>query len=349
MSALMKSQLDAIARGFQPLLAVKCWALSLGKKPWDYDRGHALTWSDPDLFLNFWEATDQLYDRKTHGAGLGLFLGKGNRLACLDLDGALNDDGNPASDAVKRILHGSITLTETSVSGLGLHLFFEVDAGTEPFHLREGISGKDGDFFTHKRFIRLTGNVYDPKAYPIRYLPPNHVDYLRENFGKVLAALPEVKPFTGHVSGRSLAERLTAAGIPYRVTTIAPQPFHQEHGGIVECIETECPNIKAHTTDVSPYARFVRCADGLITGRCFHAHCDPETLRAAGTSLASLLSAKIRSAGEVAPVLRLLKRCEALGMPPISGNMVDEIGYAAVVEKCEKFLNRLQHPQGVTA
>ena len=44
MSALIKSQLHAIAQGFQPLLAVKCWALSLGKKPWDYDRGHALTW-----------------------------------------------------------------------------------------------------------------------------------------------------------------------------------------------------------------------------------------------------------------------------------------------------------------
>ena len=42
MSALMKSQLDAIARGFQPLLAVKCWALSLGKKPWEYNGGTLL-------------------------------------------------------------------------------------------------------------------------------------------------------------------------------------------------------------------------------------------------------------------------------------------------------------------
>ncbi|MGA2161313.1 MAG: bifunctional DNA primase/polymerase [Methanoregula sp.] len=342
MSALMKSQLDAIARGFQPLLAAKCWALSLGKKPWDYDRGHALTWSDPDLFLNFWEATDQLYDRKTHGAGLGIFLGEGNRLACIDLDGALNEEGNPVTEVVKRILHGSITLTETSVSGRGLHLFFEVPEGTEPFHLREGISGKDGDFFTHKRFIRLTGNVYGERDYPIRYLPPNHVEYLRENFGKVPAALPEVKPFTGHVSGRSLADRLTAAGIPFRCAHVSPQPFHLEHGGIIEVIETECPNIKQHTTDASPYARFVRCADGLITGRCFHGHCDPEILRAAGTSLTGMLSDKIRDSSKVEKIFQLLKECEGLGMPPIHGDRVNELGADGVLDVCDQFLGRFR-------
>jgi hypothetical protein len=347
-SSLTKPQLSAIARAFQPLLEKKCWSLSNSKKPWDYDRGYGLVWSDTDRMETFWQASDRLYNKETHGAGLGLFLGVENRISCLDIDGALNDEQKPASEAAQRIVAGSCTFMETSVSGRGLHLFFEVDTGVEPFHLRAGISGKDGDFFTQKRFIRLTGNVYG-KAYPVRYLPPNHIEYLRENFGKVPAALPEIKPFTGHASGRSLAERLTAAGIPYRVATIAPQPYHNEHGGIVEVIETICPNVKQHTTEASPNARFVRCADGLITGRCFHSHCDPETLRAAGTSLASLLSAKIRSAGEVAAVLRLLKRCKALGMPPISGNMVDEMGYAAVVEKCEKFLNRLQHPQGVTA
>jgi len=297
----------------------------------------------------FWQASDRLYGKETHGAGLGLFPGVENRISCLDLDGALNDEQKPMGEAVQRIVAGSCTFTETSVSGKGLHLFFEADTGTEPFHLRAGISGKDGDFFTHKRFIRLTGNVYGERDYPIRYLPPNHVEYLRENFGKVPAALPEVKPFTGHVSGRSLADRLTAASIPYRVATIAPQQFHQEHGGIVECVETLCPNVKQHTTEASPNARFVRCADGLITGRCFHSHCDPETLRAAGTSLTGMLSAKIRRMGGVAQVVYLLQRCEALGMPPISTTIIDEEGLAAVIRICEKFLEQRQIARGVSA
>jgi hypothetical protein len=336
-------QLKTIAKAFQLVLDTKCWALSNGKKPWNYDRGFCLTWSDPDLFLSFWEASDLLYDRETFGAGIGLFLGVENRIACLDLDGALDANGTPICEHAQRIVAGSCTFTETSVSGRGLHLFYEVDPRTEPFHLRAGISGRDGDFFTGKRFIRLTGNVYG-NVYPIRYLPANHVEYFRDNFGKAPMALPEIKPFTGLTSDRSLSARLSGAGIPYKHATIIPQPFHQDHGGIVECIETLCPNIAQHTTEASPYARFVRCADGLVTGRCFHAHCDPETLRAAGKSMAGMLTAKIRAAGDPTPVYQLLEKCEKMGMHPISGNEVREIGYPAVVEACEKFL-RGRHAQ----
>ena len=281
MSGLAIPQLAAISRAFQPILDKKCWSLSNGKPPWDYARGYGLVWSDTDRMETFWQATDQLYDRKTHAAGLGLFLGVENRLACLDLDGALNEDGSPFSDTAQRIITGSCTFTETSVSGRGLHLFYEVDEGIEPFHLRAGISGKDGDFFTQKRFIRLTGNVYG-KAYPIRYLPANHVEYFRENFGKAPVALPVIKPFTGQVSDRSLAARLTSACIPFRPATITPQPFHQEHGGIIECVETLCPNVKQHTTPASPNVRFARYADGLVTGRCFHSHCDSGNPAAGG-------------------------------------------------------------------
>ena len=170
MSSLSKSALNHIVHAFQPILNKKCWALSNGKRPWNYDKGYALTWSDNDLLETFWQVTDRLYDRNTHGAGLGMFLGTENRIACLDLDGTLTD-GTPSSETAQRIVNGSATFTETSVSGRGLHVFFEVDDGTEPFHLRSGISGKDGDFFTHKRFIRLTGHPYG-KEYPVRYLPP---------------------------------------------------------------------------------------------------------------------------------------------------------------------------------
>jgi hypothetical protein len=337
MTGISKPQLNIIVHAFGHILDKKCWALSNGKVPWDYDRGFGLAWSDCDLLMPFWEATDQLYDRKTHGAGLGLFLGENNRIACLDLDGTLANEKTPSSETAQRIVNGSCTFTETSVSGRGLHLFYEVDTGTLPFHLRSGISGKDGDFFTQKRFIRLTGQVYG-KEYPIRYLPPHHVEYFREYFGKAPVSLPLIKPFTGQISDRSLASRLSGACIPFRSATISPQPFHNEHGGISECIETLCPNVNEHTTDASPNARFVRCADGLITGRCFHQHCEPEVLRASGNSLAGMLSAKIRAAGDPTIVFTLLEKCEKMGMRPINGTEVSRMGYPAVVETCESFL-----------
>jgi len=336
MSGITKPELNVIVHAFQPVLNKKCWALSNGKRPWNYDKGYCLTWSDCDLLETFWQVTDRLYDRNTHGAGLGLFLGVENQIACLDLDGALND-GTPVSETAQRIVTGSCTFTEVSMSGKGLHLFYEVDEGTEPFHLRSGISGKDGDFFTKKRFIRLTGQVYG-KEYPVRYLPARHVKYFRGSFGKAPVSLPLIKPFTGQVSDRSLASRLSGACIPYRTATITPQPFHNEHGGISECIETLCPNIKQHTTDASPTARFVRCADGLITGRCFHGHCEPAVLRAAGKSLAGLLSEKIRAAGDPTVVFTLVEKCEALGMTPMNGNEISRMGYPAVVQHCQKFL-----------
>jgi hypothetical protein len=338
MSSISKPQISIIARAFPQVLSKKCWALSNGKKPWNYDRGFCLTWSDTDLLETFWQATDRLYNRAAYGAGLGLFLGVENRIACLDLDGALNDEQKPTSEVAQRIVSGSCTFAETSVSGKGLHLFYEVDPGTEPFHLRTGISGKDGDFFTQKRYIRLTGDVYG-KEYPVRPLSAKHVDYFREQFARAPASLPEVKPFSGQVSDRSLAARLSGACIPFRAATITPQPFHNEHGGIVECIETTCPNIGQHTSEASPNARFVRCADGLVTGRCFHGHCDPEVLRAAGASLAGMLSAKIRAAGDPTIVFTLLEKCEAMGMKPISGNEVSRMGYPAVVKTCQKFLS----------
>lgn len=335
MSSLSKPELTILVHAFESILNKKCWALSNGKRPWCYDRGFGLCWSDTDLLMTFWEATDQLYDRATHGAGLGLFLGENNTIACLDLDGVLNDNRTPLNETAQRIVNGSCTFSEISMSGTGLHLFYEVDEGTAPFHLRSGISGKDGDFFTQKRFIRLTGRVYG-REYPVRYLPPHHVESFREHFGKSPAALPDVKPFTGQVSERSLASRLSGACIPFRSSTIAAQPFHNEHGGIIECIETECPNFKAHTTDASPNARFVRCADGLVTGRCFHQHCDPEVLRAAGTSLAGMLSAKIRAAGDPTIVFTLLEKCEQMGMPPLKD--YNRMSEAQILFECRDFL-----------
>lgn len=335
MSGISKPQLNSIVHAFQPILNKKCWALSLYKKPWNYDRGFGLTWSDCDLLETFWQVSDKLYDPKTHGAGLGLFLGESNRLACLDLDGVLSDVKTPMSEAAQRIINGSATFTETSISGKGLHLFYEVDEGTEPFHLRTGISGKDGDFFTGKRFIRLTGDVYG-KAYPVRYLPKKHVEYFRELFAKAPEILPPVIPFTGQVSDRSLAARLSGACIPFKNATITPQPYHMQHGGIIEVIETICPNVSQHTTEAAPNARFVRCADGLITGRCFHSHCDPATLRAAGKSLAGLLSEKIRAAGDPTIVFTLLEKCEKMGMSPIKN--YNRMSQEQVYDLCHAFV-----------
>ncbi len=343
MSSLSKSQLNNIAHAFQPILDKRCWTLSNGKRPWNFDRGFGLSWSDADLLVSFWEASDQLYDTSRHGAGLGLFLGIENQIACFDLDKSLNNKHLPVSEPVQRIVTGSCTFTEKSVSGTGLHLFFKVPEKTEPFHLRSGITSKDGDFYTQKRFVRLTGDVYGGE-YPIRYLPVKHIEYFREQFGKVPAALLEIKPFNGQISDRSLSSRLTQAGIPFENGKMTAQPWHSAHGGIVEAVITECPNIAEHTSDREPYATFVRCVDGLIAGRCFHSHCDPGTLRASGKSLAGLLSEKIRAAGDPNIVFTLLEKCEAMGMKPISGNEVHRLGYPATVELCKNFLRGVSCP-----
>jgi len=336
--SISKPQLNNIVHAFQPILNKKCWALSLQKKPWNYDKGYCLEWSDTDLLLTFWEATDKLYDRSTHGAGLGIFLGENNKIGCLDLDGVITDEKTPKSEDAQRIIKGSCTFTETSVSGTGLHLFFEIDPDTKQIPLRKGICERDGVFYTQKHFIRLTGNIFG-KEYPVRYLPPHHFEYFREQFGKAPVLLPAVIPFTGKSSDRSLSARLTTACIPFRSATITPQPYHAEHGGVIEVVETICPNVAEHTSEATPYAKFARCADGFFAGRCLHAHCEPEILRAAGTSLAGMLSAKMWKAGDPNVVFSLLEKCEKMGMKPINGNEVSRMGYPAVVKTCQKFLS----------
>jgi hypothetical protein len=51
-----------------------------------------------------------------------------------------------------------------------------------------------------------------------------------------------------------------------------------------------------------------------------------------------MLSAKIRAAGDPTIVFTLLEKCEKMGMKPITGNDVSCMGYPAVVEHCQKFL-----------
>lgn len=337
MSSISVPEIGVVNRAFRSLVDTKCWALSNGKRPWVYDRGYGLTWSDGDLLLSFFDAVDLLHDRKTHGAGLGIFLGEQNRIACLDLDWVLGEDGNPITPDAAHIISGSVTYTEISVSGRGLHLFFDVPESTEPFHLKAGLTDHDGDFFTHKRFIRLTGRSFG-EEHPIRALSEIQAGFMRKTYGKPVAVVAVPAPYNGPVSERSLASRLSGAGIPFKPAKIAPQPYHQEHGGIVECVSTECPNIKLHASPDTPNATFVRCADGLIAGRCFHQHCDPVMLRANGKSLAGMLAEKIRKAGDLTPIFQLIEKCESLGMPTLTGNQIAELGYPAVVECCEKFL-----------
>lgn len=87
------------------------------------------------------------------GHGVGFALGKG--IGCIDLDGALDESGNPLPWAQRIIDATPATFIEVSQSGLGLHIFG---------HLSEGPGSNKGngvEVYSAGRFIAITGQRFN--------------------------------------------------------------------------------------------------------------------------------------------------------------------------------------------
>lgn len=102
-------------------------------------------------------ATWTTFEHVTDGAGNGYGIMLGDGLACYDLDHILNEDGTIKADhegaiILERLAQSDYLYAEVSQSGEGLHIFV---SSSEPSWKHEGV-----EFYSHSRFIRLTGNRY---------------------------------------------------------------------------------------------------------------------------------------------------------------------------------------------
>lgn len=120
-----------------------------GKRPIQCD-GTAASSTDPTT----WSTLDQVFASNA-GDGYGIMLGDG--LACFDLDHILGAQGKVRHDhagmiILERLSAQGYLYAEISTSGDGLHIFIN---STAPSWKRQGV-----EFYSHSRFIRLTGRRY---------------------------------------------------------------------------------------------------------------------------------------------------------------------------------------------
>lgn len=142
----------ATARIPERLTLLDRWARADGKRPIQ-PNGQPASTTNPNTWTNY-----QAVTQSVAGNGYGFMLGDG--VVCIDIDHAFTADGNltPTAQAVVATAPGS--WIERSVSGTGLHIF---GAGFE----RKGrkVMASDGtgvEVYARERFIRMTGETYQP-------------------------------------------------------------------------------------------------------------------------------------------------------------------------------------------
>lgn len=114
--------------------------------------GSAASVSDPSSWSDFATAVTSRV-----GAGLGFVLAAEDDLVCIDLDGALDADGQPVGWARELLERAPSTWTEASPSGRGLHIW-----GAASFlgGRRLGRPGGGIEVYGSDRYITVTGRRY---------------------------------------------------------------------------------------------------------------------------------------------------------------------------------------------
>lgn len=121
------------------------------KLPLRADRNRAASSTDPSTWSTYAEARDS-----SIGDGVGFVLGDG--IGCVDLDGALDENGEIISAVALGVLSANVDAwVERSMSGRGLHVFGLL--AEAPGRRRAGI-----EIYSRARFIALTGDVFRPGA-----------------------------------------------------------------------------------------------------------------------------------------------------------------------------------------
>ena len=93
----------------------------------------------------------------TVGVGIGYVLAEGDGVVCIDLDHALNDQGEPLPWAARILERMPATFIEISRSGRGLHIFGLAPAARGRKIRRGEIAI---EVYRQGRYIAVTGNRY---------------------------------------------------------------------------------------------------------------------------------------------------------------------------------------------
>lgn len=132
------------------MTSVRRWTRAVGKRPFRVDGRWASS-------TKAWTWADFEGVQSGFGDGFGVMLGDG--LACLDLDDCFSPDGELEGWAMDAIASVSAPIwVERSVSGDGLHVFFE--SPVRPVFKRKLPCGGGIEFYYESRFILVTGDAY---------------------------------------------------------------------------------------------------------------------------------------------------------------------------------------------
>lgn len=131
------------------MTGVRRWVRAVGKRPFRVDGRWASSTKDWT-----WASFDEV--QSGFGDGMGVMLGDG--LACLDLDNCFDDDGSLLWWADEALMDVPSPLwVERSVSGNGLHVFFECPEGAG--RVRKYGAGEVA-LYSRARFILVTGDYF---------------------------------------------------------------------------------------------------------------------------------------------------------------------------------------------
>lgn len=126
----------------------------LGKRPIDCNTGKYASDSDPATWADFNTACE--FARENGAVTLAYALDGEDKIACIDLDGCMQENGDFTELAEKTFKLGNGTYCERSVSGKGLHVFGKTDG----MDLRSFSKNGDMEFYRKSRFMAVTGDYY---------------------------------------------------------------------------------------------------------------------------------------------------------------------------------------------
>ncbi len=139
------------------------WVVSQNKIPKQLNDAHASI-SDPNTWVGFKKIKDHVLSSEDFPAialcGVITQQFSIPPICCIDLDNCLDSEGVP-SDFAKEVMATFPSYTEISVSGKGLHIFFQ---GKKPGRACKGNNFEFYDSYD-KKFITITGNILPRRHY----------------------------------------------------------------------------------------------------------------------------------------------------------------------------------------
>lgn len=116
-------------------------------------KGRPASSTDPECWSTYRAAVES-----AAGVGAGFVLADGDGLVCVDLDHALDEQGQPLPWARRILDRMPSTFVEVSRSGEGLHVFGT--ASSRPGRKVRRADGTAIEWYTRGRFIAVTGRRY---------------------------------------------------------------------------------------------------------------------------------------------------------------------------------------------